>query len=62
MKTVSGAKKRFDITATGRIKRKRAYHRHQLTCKNAKRKRRIGQSCLVDMTDHKRTLRCLALA
>ena len=34
MKTKSGAKKRFELTGTGRIKRKHAYHGHILTKKS----------------------------
>ena len=44
MKTNSSVKKRFKLTASGRIKRKRAYLRHCLTSKSsgAKRKLRSG--------------------
>jgi len=44
MKTNSSVKKRFKVTAKGRIKRKRAYLRHCLTSKSsgAKRKLRRG--------------------
>ena len=44
MKTNSSAKKRFKLTAKGRVKRKRAYLRHNLGAKtsNAKRKLRRG--------------------
>lgn len=38
MKTNSGAKKRFTLTGTGKIKRKHAYHSHILTKKNEKAK------------------------
>ena len=41
MKTNRGAAKRFQKTASGRIKRARAYHNHILTKKDAKRKRRL---------------------
>ena len=33
MKTNSGAKKRFTLTGTGKIKRKHAFHSHILTKK-----------------------------
>ena len=33
MKTNAGAKKRFRITGTGKLKRKHAYHSHILTYK-----------------------------
>ncbi|MDR2293338.1 MAG: 50S ribosomal protein L35 [Prevotellaceae bacterium] len=54
MKTNSGAKKRFDITGTGKIKRKHAYKSHILTKKTKKRKRNLTYSALVNSTDKKR--------
>ena len=39
MKTKSGAKKRFALTANGGVKRKHAYKSHILTKKRKKRKR-----------------------
>ncbi|SDM30357.1 large subunit ribosomal protein L35 [Catalinimonas alkaloidigena] len=51
MKTKSGAKKRFKLTGTGKIKRKRAFHSHILTKKSTKRKNRLVQATLVDRTD-----------
>ncbi|MDR0754540.1 MAG: 50S ribosomal protein L35 [Prevotellaceae bacterium] len=54
MKTNSGAKKRFDITGTGKIKRKHAYKSHILTKKTKKRKRNLTYSALVNSTDEKR--------
>lgn len=54
MKTNSGAKKRFDITGTGKIKRKHAYKSHILTKKSTKRKRNLTYSALVNTTDEKR--------
>jgi large subunit ribosomal protein L35 len=41
MKTNSGAKKRFVLTASGKIKRKHAYKSHILTKKSTKRKRNL---------------------
>jgi large subunit ribosomal protein L35 len=41
MKTNSGAKKRFALTGTGKIKRKHAYKSHILTKKTKKQKRRL---------------------
>ena len=41
MKIKGSVKKRFRLTASGKIKRKRANHSHILTKKNAKRKRRL---------------------
>ncbi|RMF35663.1 MAG: 50S ribosomal protein L35, partial [Chlorobiota bacterium] len=39
MKTHSGAKKRYKVTATGKIVREKAYRSHILTSKDRKRKR-----------------------
>ena len=41
MKTKSGAKKRFKISASGRIKRAQAFKRHILTKKTTKSKRQL---------------------
>ncbi|MBU2556808.1 MAG: 50S ribosomal protein L35 [Bacteroidetes bacterium] len=53
MKTKSGAKKRFKLTGTGKIKRKHAYKSHILTKKSTKRKRNLTYSGLVHKTDEK---------
>ena len=47
-KSHSGAKKRFRKTGTGKIVRKKAYLRHQLSCKTSKQKRHLRGSSLVD--------------
>ncbi|MCS6795498.1 MAG: 50S ribosomal protein L35 [Raineya sp.] len=51
VKTNSGAKKRFRITATGKIRRKHAYKNHILTKKETKRKRRLSHFTLVSSAD-----------
>ena len=51
MKTTSGAKKRFQLTGTGKIKRKHAFHSHILTKKSTKRKRNLTYSGLVSDAD-----------
>ncbi len=51
MKTNSGAKKRFALTGTGKIKRKHAYKRHILTKMSTKQKRRLTKGSLVDSTN-----------
>jgi large subunit ribosomal protein L35 len=53
MKTKSGAKKRFKLTGTGKIKRKHAYKSHILTKKETKQKRNLTHATLVDKTDEK---------
>ena len=51
MKSKSGAKKRFDITGSGKIKRKHAFKSHILTKKSKKRKRNLTKFTMVDKTD-----------
>ncbi|MBW6461128.1 MAG: 50S ribosomal protein L35 [Bacteroidales bacterium] len=53
MKSKSGAKKRFDETGTGKIKRKHAYKSHILTKKTKKRKRNLGKFTVVSAADVK---------
>ena len=48
VKSNSGAKKRFKFTASGKIKRKKAYRSHILTKKSPKRKRNLRSATLVD--------------
>ena len=50
MKSNSGAKKRFKITGTGRVKRNKAYRRHILTKKTSTQKRGLRKHALVDKT------------
>ena len=47
VKTNSGAKKRFVLTGTGKVKRHHAYHSHILTKKTKKQKRNLVHSGLV---------------
>ncbi|MCB2204289.1 50S ribosomal protein L35 [bacterium] len=54
MKVKSGAKKRFKVTGTGKIKRVKAYRSHILTKKSTKRKRNLRQATMVDKADEKR--------
>jgi len=51
VKTVSGAKKRFKLTAKGKIKRKHAYKSHILTKKTTKQKRNLTHFTTVDKSD-----------
>lgn len=61
MKTKSGAKKRFRVTSTGKIKRKHAYKSHILTKKSKKRKRNLGYDAIVNKGDLNNVKQCLAL-
>ena len=47
MKTHTGAKKRFKVTGTGKVKRLRAFKSHILTKKDPKRKRRLRQATTI---------------
>ena len=51
VKTNSGAKKRFALTGSGKIKRKHAFKRHILTKKTTKAKRNLTYSGLVSSAD-----------
>ncbi|HEY5915886.1 MAG TPA: 50S ribosomal protein L35 [Chryseolinea sp.] len=51
LKTKSGAKKRFKVTGTGKIKRKHAFKNHILTKKETKQKRRLANKALVSKAD-----------
>ncbi len=50
MKTHRGAAKRFKVTGSGKIQRRRAYASHLLTHKDAKRSRRLRSSTVVSDT------------
>lgn len=51
MKTNSGAKKRFALTGTGKIKRKHAFKSHILTKKTKKQKRNLTHTGIVNTVD-----------
>ena len=53
LKTHRGAAKRFSVTATGKVKRSKAYASHILTKKTTKRKRNLRKSALIDKTNQK---------
>jgi large subunit ribosomal protein L35 len=61
MKTNPGAKKRFTLTGTGKIKRKHAFKSHILTKKSTKRKRNLTYAGLVHKTDLKNVKMLLAM-
>ncbi len=54
MKTHSGSKKRFKITAKGRVKRGQAFKSHILTKKTTKRKRHLRKNTLASKADEPR--------
>ncbi len=51
MKTKSGAKKRFKVAASGRIKRGSAFLRHILTKKTTKNKRQLRGTAEIHPTN-----------
>ena len=61
IKTNSGAKKRFALTGTGKIKREHAYKSHILTKKTKKQKRNLTHTSLVDKADVRNIKLLLAL-
>ena len=54
IKTNSGAKKRFTLTGSGKVKRKHAYKSHILTKKTIKQKRNLTHTAVVAKVDEKR--------
>lgn len=60
-KTHSGAKKRFKLTAKGRVKRSHALANHILTKKTQKRKRKLRKAGLVSKSMEK-TIRLMISA
>ena len=53
IKTNRAAVKRFKKTATGKLKRNKAYKSHILTKKSTKRKRNLRQATITDATNVK---------
>ena len=51
IKTHSASKKRFKLTATGKVKRSKAGKQHLLNHKSAKRKRGLRSTSLADKTN-----------
>jgi large subunit ribosomal protein L35 len=51
MKTHSGAKKRFKLTAKGKVKARHAMRSHILGKKNTKRRRRLDEPMFLDKAD-----------
>jgi large subunit ribosomal protein L35 len=54
MKSNRGAAKTFRKTASGKIKRKKAFKSHILTSKSRKRKRNLRKTTLVSASEQKR--------
>jgi large subunit ribosomal protein L35 len=54
MKTHSGAKKRFRLTAKGKVRGRRAFSTHILEKKSPKRKRRQARPVFISKQDEER--------
>ena len=60
MKSHRGAMKRVRLTASGKVKRFKAYKSHILNKKTAKRKRGLRQATLLSKADLRRIKRSIA--
>ncbi|MFA7115775.1 MAG: 50S ribosomal protein L35 [Bacteroidales bacterium] len=60
IKSNSGAKKRFVLTGSGKVKRRHAFHGHILTKKTTKQKRNLNKVVIADPTDAKRIKRMIS--
>ncbi|BCI61963.1 50S ribosomal protein L35 [Coprobacter secundus] len=61
LKTNSGAKKRFALTGSGKIKRKHAFKSHILTKKTKKQKRNLTHFTVVSSADVKNVKELLCI-
>jgi len=61
MKTNSSAKKRFSLTGSGKVKRKRAFKNHILTKKAKDQKKRLGKDAIVKAPDMNNVLHMLGM-
>jgi large subunit ribosomal protein L35 len=59
MKTHSGAKKRFKLTATGKVRARHAFTSHILEKKSPKHKRHLGNPVILSDHDAPRVKRML---
>lgn len=59
MKTNRSAAKRFKVTGSGKVVRRKAYKNHILTKKTTKRKRSLRKTAPVDATNQKQVARLL---
>ena len=60
-KSHRGAKKRFKLTASGKVKRGHSMKNHILTSKTTKRKRHLRKSTLVSKSMEKTILRMISI-
>jgi len=60
-KTNSSAKKRFKLSGTGKLMRKKAFHSHILTKKSKDRKKRLVEITTVHQSDENNIKKLLRL-
>jgi large subunit ribosomal protein L35 len=61
MKTHSGAKKRFKVTGSGKVRARHAFSSHILEKKSPKRKRRLAEPVAISDHDTPRIKRMLGV-
>ena len=61
MKTHSGAKKRFKVTGSGKVRGRHAFSSHILEKKSPKRKRRLGHDAVLSRDDAPRVRKLLGV-
>ena len=62
MKSHRGARKRFSITGSGKVKRNKAFKSHILTKKTSKRKRRLRQEGVIATRGEEKNIKRLLQA
>ena len=62
MKSHRGARKRFSITGSGKVKRLKAFKSHILTKKSSKRKRHLRQSAIIQTNGEAKNIKRLLQA
>ena len=61
IKTKAGAKKRFKLTGSGKLKRKQAFKSHILTKKETKQKHNLTKTTYVHKSDEKNVKKQLGI-
>ncbi len=61
LKTSKTAAKRFKISGTGKIMRRKSYNNHMFFHKSASQKRRLDQEAELSKTERKRVKRLLCI-
>ena len=62
MKTHSGAKKRFKVTGSGKVRARHAFRTHILEKKSRKRKRRLATAAILPREEVPRVKRLLGVS